>query len=615
MRYPFSLVLSILVIFFSFIILHEVVAQDLNNVSEIYEQRCGVCHDQPNTQLERPAPPLSLLKNLSANSIYSTLTQGVMRIQSAGLSNIQARNLAEFISDDKLTNIDLIMTKNLCRTNTKFQFETTDNSWSGWGKDTANTRSSLNEGITSDNLEKLKLKWVFGLPGEDQPRSQPAVVGGRLFIGSKAGAIYSLDSKTGCSYWTYLPKSGVRSAISLGSVTLPSDEQAYAVYFQDLGGRAYAINAQDGSEIWVTQVEKHPGVRGTGSVTFYKGNLYVPSAGVVEETNATSAQYPCCTFRGSMSKLDGQTGEILWRTYTVPEPQPRGVSKEGITLFGPAGAGIWNAATIDVERGVLYTSTGNAYGEPSPVTSDAVIAMSLETGEILWVNQATPSDVFISGCGGLSSETNPNCPNVLGPDLDFSASPVLTKTEDGQDILVIPQKSGVTYGLDPVTGSTLWEYRVGKASAAGGWWGAAVAEGLAYVGVGGYSNPDSGGIHAIKVDTGEVAWTSPPADLLCQKGNGCRATQSAAVTAIPGAVFSGAADGGMRAYSARDGKVIWTFDSNPHFESINGITTKGGSFDGPGPVVVDGMMYIISGNCCIVGRPGNALFAFSLESE
>jgi len=138
---------------------------------------------------------------------------------------------------------------------------------------------------------------------------------------------------------------------------------------------------------------------------------------------------------------------------------------------------------------------------------------------------------------------------------------------------------------------------------------------MAYVGVGGYANPDSGGVHGIDLDSGSGVWAAPPADLLCEPGRGCRATQSAAVTAIPGAVFSGSADGGMRVYRAEDGKVLWTFNSNPAFETINGVPAAGGSFDGPGPVVVDGMVYFMSGNCCIVGRPGNALFAFELAPE
>jgi polyvinyl alcohol dehydrogenase (cytochrome) len=174
----------------------------------------------------------------------------------------------------------------------------------------------------------------------------------------------------------------------------------------------------------------------------------------------------------------------------------------------------------------------------------------------------------------------------------------------------------MAYALDPdEAGALVWEYRVNAGSRSGGFWGMAVADGLAYVAAGGYSLPDSGGIHALNLETGQRAWFTGPQDLLCQGGAGCRATQSAAVTAIPGAVLSGSADGGMRAYSAANGDVLWTFDSNRQFDTINGVPAAGGSFDGPGPVIVDGMVYLLSGNCCIVGRPGNALFAFDLAPE
>jgi len=583
---------------------------------DIYRARCAACHEVPVTNMERPAPSRAVLETLATGSIYRALTQGVMRIQAAGLNNTELQAVAEYLAGQPLPDPGLVMTGNLCEQNPPMSNPLLHPGWNGWGSDHRNARAALDAGVTAENINRLRLKWVFGLPGEDQPRAQPAVIAGRLFVGSKAGAVYSLDADSGCTYWTYLPQTGVRSAFSVGPVALGPEEQGYAVYFQDLRGSVYAVNARTGEEIWVTRVEDHPGVRGTGSVTLFEGYLYVPTAGVVEETNATGPQYPCCTFRGSITKLDAQTGELVWKTYTMEEARPRGLSNEGVQLYGPAGAGIWNAPTIDPDRGLLYTATGNAYGEPAPETSDAVIAMSLETGEIVWVNQTTPGDAFISGCPRNPQIVNPNCPEEVGPDVDFAASPILTSTSDGRELLVIPQKSGMAYALDPnKNGQTVWAYRVAPGSAAGGWWGMSVAQGMAYVGVGGYSNQGSGGIHGIDLGTGERVWAAPPADLLCEPGFGCRATQSAAVTAIPGAVFSGSADGGMRVYSAVDGDVLWTFDSNPVFETINGVPASGGSFDGPGPVVVDGMVYMLSGNCCIVGRPGNALFAFELEEQ
>lgn len=578
--------------------------------SELYATRCAACHENPVADAAHPPPPRTELAKIAPNTIYNALSQGVMRMQASGLSEAQMRTVAEFLTGQPVAQVPLTITNNLCGANPPMRDPALSPAWSGWGLDLNNSRAALDAGIDAGNVSRLRLKWVYGLPGEDQPRAQPAIADGRLFVGSKAGALYSLDAKTGCTYWTYLPRNGIRSAISVGPVRLADGSAGHGVFFVDLRANVYAVNAQTGEELWMTRVESHPGVRGTGAVTLYDGHLYVPAAGVVEETSSSGSNYGCCTFRGSISKVNANTGEVVWKTYMMDEPQPRGLSAEGVQLYGPSGAGIWNAPTIDPARGVLYTATGNAYGDPAPATSDAVLALDLASGAIVWVNQLTPGDAFIGGCDNVES---PNCPEVLGPDYDFSASPLLTATAAGKPLLVIPQKSGMVYALDPDNdGQLVWEYRVSEGSRSGGFWGMSVADGIAYAAGGGYSNADSGGLHGIDLATGKARWVAPPQDLLCQSGFGCRATQSAAVTAIPGAVFSGAADGGMRVYSAADGNVLWTFDSNPQFETVNGVPAAGGSFDASGPVIVDGMVYFLSGNCCIVGRPGNALFAFEL---
>jgi polyvinyl alcohol dehydrogenase (cytochrome) len=584
---------------------------------QTYTTRCAACHDNPATDPAHPPPPRDELAKMSPNTIYRAIMEGAMRLQGAGLSNDQMKGVAEFLTGQPVADLGLEITTNLCTANPPMRNPALSPAWNGWGKDHRNIRAALDAGITADNISRLRLKWVYGLPGEDQPRAQPAVADGRLFVGNKAGALYSLDAKSGCTYWTFEPSAGIRSAISVGPVELPDGSDGFGVFFIDLRGHAYAVNAQTGEQLWMTNIEDHPGVRGTGSVTFFDGYLYVPTSGVLEETSSSGPDYGCCTFRGSVSRVNASTGEVLWKSYMMDEPQQRGVSANGVPLYGPAGAGIWSAPTIDPDRGLLYVGTGNAYGDPAPVTSDAIVALSLATGDIVWANQTIPGDAFIGGCDPEDDNAvSPNCPEVLGPDYDFSASPILTSTPSGRELLVVPQKSGMAYALDPNNqGELVWEYRITEGSRSGGFWGMSVANGLAYAGASGYSNPASGGIHAINLDNGQPAWVAPTPDLLCEPGFGCRGTQSAAVTAIPGAVFSGSADGGMRVYSAADGRVLWTFDSNPVFEGINGVQASGGSFDGPGPVIVDGMVYFLSGNCCIVGRPGNALFAFELAPE
>jgi polyvinyl alcohol dehydrogenase (cytochrome) len=126
------------------------------------------------------------------------------------------------------------------------------------------------------------------------------------------------------------------------------------------------------------------------------------------------------------------------------------------------------------------------------------------------------------------------------------------------------------------------------------------------------AKPNPGGIHAIDLATGERAWYVPPTDPLCAGSPQCRPSQGAATTAIPGAVFSGSLDGGMRAYSTEDGEVLWLFDTNREFETVNGVAANGGGMDAPGAIVADGMLFFNSGYGGF-GRPaGNVLLAFGL---
>ena len=82
---------------------------------------------------------------------------------------------------------------------------------------------------------------------------------------------------------------------------------------------------------------------------------------------------------------------------------------------------------------------------------------------------------------------------------------------------------------------------------------------------------------------------------------------------MPGAVISGGADGGVRAYSKRNGRIIWSFDTNRDYETVNGVPGRGGAIDGPGPVVAGKQLFVTSGNGGIVGTPGNVLLAFGID--
>jgi polyvinyl alcohol dehydrogenase (cytochrome) len=120
-----------------------------------------------------------------------------------------------------------------------------------------------------------------------------------------------------------------------------------------------------------------------------------------------------------------------------------------------------------------------------------------------------------------------------------------------------------------------------------------------------------GGLFALSLKTGEIVWKKLVS--ACQGRGGCSPAQSAAVTAIPGAVLSGSMDGHLRAYSTGDGRVLWDVDTAREYETVNGVKASGGSMDGPGPVVAGGMVYVTSGYGAWGGIPGNALLAFKAE--
>ena len=588
-------------------------AQTAPDGAAVFQKACASCHLQPAAGSR--APGRDVLGTIAPEAILTALTTGNMFRQGSELTDAERRAVAGFLAGRAVgTAAAAPLVGNCTAKPAALRASDLDAGWNGWGAGTANTRyrNAALGGITAADVPKLKLKWAVGFAGVNSARAQPAVAGGRVFVGSESGDVLALNARTGCTYWRYHAKAGIRSAVSVGPYKR-AGQSGYAVYFADGSATAYAVDADSGRELWSRKLDEHTYATATGSPTLYNGRLYVPLAAVGEEGQGGRVGYECCTFRGSITALDANTGTVVWKSYTIPDaPSPRGRNVEGKTVWGPSGAGVWGAPTIDPARGAIYITTGNNYSGPVTPTSDAVIAMDIETGRHRWVFQPTANDVWAGGC----QRTNPpggNCPEVQGPDHDFSISPVLTRTAAGRDLVIVQQKSGMAYALDPDKGTKVWEYRTSQGSGLGGQWGAAADATQAYFGVNGTMSMNPGGVHAVKVDTGEPVWAAPPPTQLCAGVRGCSAAQGAAVTAIPGVVFAGSMDGGVRAYASDSGAIIWTFDTNRDFETVNGVPAKGGAMDGPGPVVAGGMVYVLSGYVSLIGRPGNVLLAFGVE--
>jgi polyvinyl alcohol dehydrogenase (cytochrome) len=583
-------------------------AQQPPDGAATFNRACANCHREG----QNTAPTPTVLRQLTPEGIVNSLTNGRMQVQGASLSDAERRAIAQFLTGRvPAASSAPAAVVNKCTTSPAMSDAATTAGWNGWGNGVANTRFAANAGLTAADLPRLKLKWAFGYAGVNAARAQPTIAGGRLFVASENGEAHALDPKTGCTHWTFKAEAGIRTGLSVGPYKTASGT-GQAVFFGDVKANAYAVDAQTGRQIWVRKVDDHVAASLTGAPTVSGGKLFVPVQGLNEEGQGGTGKYPCCTFRGSLVALDANTGAMLWKTYMVDPPQPRGTNASGIQMSGPAGGGIWASPTVDTKRGLVYVATGNGYADPPQKMTNAVVAMDVQTGAVKWVRQTTPNDSWTLGCPPKNNG-NPACPETLGPDHDFSASPSLT-TVNGRDLLVLPQKSGIAWAIDPdKNGEVVWQRRIGQGSGLGGQWGGAVDGQQAYFGVSDMLSPNPGGMRAVNLATGEMAWSVDPQKPLCGDGRTCRASQGAAVTVIPGAVFSGSLDGGMRAYSTADGKILWTYDSNREFQTVNNVKAIGGGLEGPGAIVSGGMLYFNSGYGGFVGNPGNVLLAFGVD--
>jgi polyvinyl alcohol dehydrogenase (cytochrome) len=593
----------------------------------LFQTHCASCHE--GGAVAR-APDTAALRQLPLDRIRFALTFGLMNQQGRDLSQSEIGEVARYLAGTSSAPPQPLPVFS-CREPAPLQRDAGLPHWNGWGVDIRQHRfqPAAMAQLAPDDVPRLKLRWAFGFPGDTRAQAQPTVWGGRLFVGSAGGKVYALDAKTGCQRWMFDAGFGVRTAITIGE-----DERGATAYFGDQRGEAYALDAESGKLLWKRRVEAHAGAVITGAPTLADGVLYVPVSSL-EEVMAVDPRYPCCTFRGLIAALDARTGEVRWRGYVGPPAQPAGTSATGTQLFGPSGGAIWSSPTVDLAHSRIYATTGDSYSDPPSKTSDAFVAFDLVTGQLLWSRQLTEGDAYNVACAG---QFRSNCPAANGPDFDFGSSPILVDLAEGKRALIAGQKSGMVHALDPDhDGAVLWQRKIGRGSKLGGvQWGAAADEvnvylALSDVGIARVA-PDTagaqrsvlgaplkldpkqgGGLFALSQATGEIVWHTPHPG--CDDRPGCSPAQSAAVTAIPGVVFSGGLDGHLRAYASKTGEIVWDVDTAHDYTTVNGVPAHGGSVDGPGPVVVGGVLYVNSGYANYGTAPGNVLLAFSVDGQ
>ena len=571
----------------------------------VFQTVCSNCHKEGSTT---QAPLPDVLRKMPAQAILTALESGKMQTIGKGLSASERTSVAKYLG---VAGVESIPQSAHCSSDAPLAKNAP--SWNGWGIDPANSRfqSAKAAGLTAADVPKLKLKWAFGYPGVTTSFGTPTVYGGRVFVGAADGTVFSLNAQSGCIYWMYKATEGVRTGPVISS-------DGKIAYLSDLHAWVHAVNTETGAMIWKTHVDDDAETTISGTPKLAGNRLYVPVSAGEESIAAADPKYACCKGRGSLVALDAKTGKQIWKTYTISEPAKlTGKTSTGVETWGPSGASPWTSPTVDTKRHAIYVGTGINYSQPNTKTSDSVIAFDEATGRILWSQQMLAGDVFNFGC---TTEQKPNCPNNPGGDLDIGSPPILKEIGGGKRIMIVAGKSGMVYGLDPdQQGAMVWKTMASGGGPEGGViWGASADNKAAYFAISDWNPAKAeagGGVIALDLATGKKLWSTPAPAPACLKVTGCSAAQPGPTSLMEGAVFAGSDDGHARAYSTSDGHILWDFDTNQDFQTVNGVKAHGGSIDSTGATIAGGMVYWNSGYSRIPVMPGNVFLAFSVDGK
>ncbi|KAF5191504.1 Polyvinylalcohol dehydrogenase [Thalictrum thalictroides] len=506
-----------------------------------------------------------------------------------------------------------------------------DANWLNHGGDLYNRRYAATEvKICPETVSRLKLKWKF-YAGKDITAT-PAIFDGKIYFPSWNGYIYAVNQADGSLVWeknlaelTGLEPTGfvigINYTVARATPTIAGDLLIVGIYGPAI---VIALKRSTGKLVWSTRLDDHNSSVVTMSGTVFNRGYFVGTSSLEEGLGIGE----CCTFRGSMVKLDVETGAILWQTFTLPDNFGR--------LDEYSGGGIWGSSpSIDIKRNLVYIATGNLYTAPKRVLDcqeiennqtvpthpdtciepenheNSIMALDMTHGNIKWYRQLGGYDVWFFQCNDLS--TSPDCPPGPNPDADFGEAPMmLTIVVNGtkHDIVSAVQKSGVAWALDRDNGNLIWSSVAGPGGFAGGAsWGAATDGWRVYTNI--INNLEvnftlvpskhtttAGAWVAMDAFTGNVVWSI---------ANPKNTTASGPVTVANKVLFAGSDDGKGTIYAmhTKTGEILWRYDT--------GATVHGGMS------VSNGCIYVGNGYTVNLGAftpaytAGTSLFAFCIS--
>ncbi|SEB99007.1 PQQ-binding-like beta-propeller repeat protein [Terriglobus roseus] len=489
-------------------------------------------------------------------------------------------------------------------------------SWPSWGGNLENSHGSDAESaITTETVRDLKVKWQFTTGGDVS--STPTVEDGSVYVTDWGGFIHRVDAETGKAIWSHKVSEYTNLDTSL-SRTSPALAGDLVVIGDQGAATVVVINKRDGSLVWKRTLDTTRTAYITSSPVIDGDRIFV---GIASGQEGLAASDPTLVpdFRGSVVALDRKSGDVLWRTFTVPD--------------GYSGGAVWGGNfVIDHKRGQLYASSGNNYSIPSSANAcisgamtpeakfncldradniDSILAIDLRTGKPRWARRLFGPDTWTVACVAKPNLGIP-CPDNSGPDFDFGSAPNFFTVHAGgreRDIVGAGQKSGMYWALDPDTGAILWGTQVGPGGTTGGIeWGSATDGKRVYVALNNsgrlpYTFPNgqtsiAGSWAALDALTGKVEWQVPASGQSAVNPT-LAAGATGQMSIANGVVFAPSLSGDMVALDAANGKTLWKFAS-------------GGSVV-DGPSIVDGTVYWGSGYGHFrIGTPNNKLYAFEL---